>query len=123
MRELVVVAGELHAEDLEDGHITVLSQMLAAAATNPDLRGPIRERFEPWIEIVERALVRVLDGTPYAGVLPVHDLALAVTRRVHRDRIAAQPVVRRPVRPRRPPCVQDLRVAGGRPRIATGHGA
>ena len=79
LRELVTVAGELHQEDLEDGHITVLSQMLAAAATNADLRRPMAERFEPWIAIVERALVRVLDGTPYAGLLPVHDLALAVT--------------------------------------------
>ncbi len=79
LRELVAVAGELHAEDLEDGHITVLSQMLAAAATNPELRRPMRDRFEPWIDIVERALVRVLEPTPYAGLLPVHDLALAVT--------------------------------------------
>jgi AcrR family transcriptional regulator len=79
LRELVVVAGELHAEDLEDGHITVLSQMLAAAATVPELRRPMAERFEPWIAIVERTLVRVLAATPYAGMLPVHDLALAVT--------------------------------------------
>jgi AcrR family transcriptional regulator len=79
LRELVVVAGELHAEDLEDGHITVLSQMLAAAATNPDLRQPMADRFQPWIDIVERAVVRVLDGTPYAGLLPVADLALAIT--------------------------------------------
>jgi len=79
LRELVAVAGELHAEDLDDGHITVLSQMLAAAATNPELRRPMAERFQPWIDIVERALVRVLEATPYAGLLPVHDLALAVT--------------------------------------------
>ncbi len=79
LRELVTVAGELHAEDLDDGHITVLSQMLAASATIPELRRPMAERFEPWIDIVENALVRVLAGTPYAGVLPVHDLALAVT--------------------------------------------
>ena len=78
LRELVVVAGELHAEDLDDGHITVLSQMLAAAATIPELRAPMRERFEPWIDIVERAIVRVLEGTPYAALVPVHDLALAV---------------------------------------------
>ena len=46
LRELVAVAGELHAEDLDDGHITVLSQMLAAAATIPELRDPMRERFD-----------------------------------------------------------------------------
>ncbi|HEX7276564.1 MAG TPA: TetR family transcriptional regulator, partial [Acidimicrobiales bacterium] len=69
LRELVAVAGELHAEDLEDGHITVLSQMLAAAATVPELRQPMRERFDPWIAIVEEAVVRVVEGTPYADLV------------------------------------------------------
>ena len=79
LRELVAVAGELHAEDLEEGHITVLSQMLAAAATNPDLRAPLRDRFEPWIAIVDRTLARAVEGTPYAQLAPTRDLALAVT--------------------------------------------
>ncbi len=79
LRELVVVAGELHAEDLEDGHITVLSQMLAAAATNPELRRPMFERFEPWIAIVERTVARAIAGTPQAELVPVRDLALAIT--------------------------------------------
>jgi hypothetical protein len=52
--------------------------MLAAAATIPELRAPMREKFEPWIDIVERAIVRVLADTPYAALVPVHDLALAV---------------------------------------------
>lgn len=79
LRELVVVAGGLHAEDLEHGHITVLSQMLAAAATNPDLRGPMAERFEPWVAIVERTIARVVEGTAFAAAVPVRDLALAIT--------------------------------------------
>jgi AcrR family transcriptional regulator len=79
LRELVVVAGELHAEDLQDGHITVLSQMLAAAATNPELRRPMFERFEPWIAIVERTVARAIEDTPYAQLVPVRDLALAIT--------------------------------------------
>jgi len=79
LRELVAVAGELHAEDMEDGHITVLSQMLAAAATNPELRQPMLERFQPWVAIVERTITRAVAGSPYAELVPAHDLALAVT--------------------------------------------
>ena len=79
LRELVAVASELHAEDLEQGHITVLSQMLAAAATNPELRGPMLELFEPWIALVERAIARALGTTPYAELVPARDLALAIT--------------------------------------------
>ena len=79
LRELVAVAGELHAEDMEEGHITVLSQMLAMAATQPDMREPLRERFDPWIQIVERSLKRAIDDTPYGALVPTHDLALAIT--------------------------------------------
>ena len=43
---LVSIAGELHQQDMEDGHITVLTQMLAGVATNPELREPLRERFQ-----------------------------------------------------------------------------
>lgn len=79
LRELVAVAGELHAEDVVDGHITVLSQMLAAAATDPELRAPMLERFEPWLAIVERTVARAVQDTPYASLVPVRDLALAIT--------------------------------------------
>jgi AcrR family transcriptional regulator len=79
LRELVDVAGELHSEDLEEGHMTVLSQMLAGAATDDELRGPLKERFEPWIALVERSVARAVAGTPYETLVPVRDLALAVT--------------------------------------------
>lgn len=79
LRELVAVAGELHREDLDDGHITVLSQMLAAAAANDDLRAPMRERFEPWINVVERSLERALSTMPYGSIVPQRDLAVAIT--------------------------------------------
>ena len=78
LRELVAVAGELHAEDLVDGHMTAISQMLAAAATKPELREPMRQRFQPWIDIIERTLQRAVAGTPYAQLVPVHDLALGI---------------------------------------------
>ena len=43
--ELVAVAAELHREDAEQGHITVLAQMLAGSTTNPELKAPLAERF------------------------------------------------------------------------------
>ena len=94
LRELVAVAGELHAEDLEDGHITVLSQMLAAAATNPDLRRPMADRFEPWIDIVERAIGPGPGGHPLRLPRPGPRPRPGRHRRVHRHRAAAEPVRR-----------------------------
>jgi AcrR family transcriptional regulator len=76
---LVAEAGRLHGEDMDDGHMTVLSQMLAAAATDPGLRGPLRKRFEPWMEIVERTVVRALADSPYGQLVPAKDLAFGIT--------------------------------------------
>jgi AcrR family transcriptional regulator len=77
--ELVAVAGELHREDSSEGHITVLAQMLAGATTTPELKGPLAERFRPWNDLVEGAIARVVEGTPYAAIVPVQDLAFVVT--------------------------------------------
>jgi AcrR family transcriptional regulator len=76
---LVAEAGRLHSEDMDDGHMTVLSQMLAAAATDPDLRAPLRERFEPWMQIVERTVVRALGDSAYGQLVPAKDLAFGIT--------------------------------------------
>lgn len=79
LAELVAEAGRLHGEDMDDGHMTVLSQMLAAAATEPELRAPLRERFEPWMAIVEGTVLRALGDSPYARLVPAKDLAFGVT--------------------------------------------
>jgi AcrR family transcriptional regulator len=76
---LVAEAGRLHGEDMDDGHMTVLSQMLAAAATDPDLRAPLKERFRPWMEIVERTVLRALGDSPYGQLVPAKDLAFGIT--------------------------------------------
>src|SRR5437870_5393425 len=69
--ELVAVAKGLHSEDVEGGHIRVLSQMVAGSSSSPELAEQLLRRFDPWIEVVEGAIVRVVAGTPYEGVLPV----------------------------------------------------
>lgn len=53
--------------------------MLAGSTTNPELKGPLAERFRPWTELVEGAIAWVVAGTPYASIVPVEDLAFVVT--------------------------------------------
>jgi AcrR family transcriptional regulator len=79
LRELVEVAASLHREDTEEGHIAVLSQLLAGSVTNPALKAPLRERFQPWMDIVQVAIEGVVAGTPYASLVPAADLAFVVT--------------------------------------------
>jgi AcrR family transcriptional regulator len=76
--ELIAVGAECHREDVEEGNIRVLSQMLAAASSSPDLAAKLREFFDPWVELVEDAVGRVVAGTAYQGAVPVHDVAMGV---------------------------------------------
>ena len=75
---LVEAARRLHAEDLESGHITVLSEMIAGSVGNPDLGREIVARMEPWLDLVERAVTQLTGGSPLADLLPARDLAFGV---------------------------------------------
>ncbi len=77
--QLVEVAAGLHAEDVEHGHIHVLSQMLAGASSSPELAVEVLRRFEPWTEMVVVAIRRVVQGTPYEQLVPVDDLAFVIS--------------------------------------------
>lgn len=76
--DLVRVARDLHEEEAKHGSVAVLSQMLAGAATSPELAAGVRDGFDPWMALVEEAVTRVLAGTPYAGIVPVEDLSFAI---------------------------------------------
>ena len=76
--ELISVGAECHREDIEDGNIRVLSQMLAAASSSPELATKLQAFFDPWVQLVEDAVTRVVGGTPYEGAVPVHDVAMGV---------------------------------------------
>ena len=77
--ELAVLAGELHKEDTQSGNITVLTQILAGAAHDPELGPRVFEEFAPWTDMVDEAIRKVIAGSPFEEALPVEDLALAVS--------------------------------------------
>lgn len=76
---LVEVGAELHQEDVASGTIHVLSQVMAAASGDELFAKEIGEIFEEWIDVVHRALQRVLGASPVAGLLPLRELASAVS--------------------------------------------
>jgi len=79
LAELAKVARDLHAEDMAEGHVTVLVQMLAATASDPDLAARLLRIFEPWIALVHRTLERVVGDSPFRRLLPAEDGAYALT--------------------------------------------
>jgi AcrR family transcriptional regulator len=76
--ELFDVAGRVFTQDLDEGHLKVLSELIAAASGNATLGARIAERIDPWIVLTESTMRRVLAGTPLANVVDAHELATAI---------------------------------------------
>ena len=78
LEEMLEVAMRIYREDLEQGHMTVVSELIAGSMAHPELKPEVLRRMEPWIEFVEEALEKVLAGSPFAGALPTRQLAFAL---------------------------------------------
>jgi AcrR family transcriptional regulator len=76
--ELATLAREIYAEDLENGYVTVLAEMVAGGASNPELGAAIVARLEPWIEMVQDKLGELLAGSPLEALVPARDVAFAI---------------------------------------------
>ena len=76
--ELIEVARRNYREDLEEGHMTVVAEMVAGGVANPRLRPEISSRLREWIGFVEEVFGRFLGGSPLASVVPSPDLAFAL---------------------------------------------
>ncbi|UGY91532.1 TetR/AcrR family transcriptional regulator [Streptomyces gobiensis] len=77
LEELAEAAAQIYQDDLEGGHITLFTELVAAALAKPELRTEVTKRAEPWMEFIETTLERVIGGTPLAKLTPPRDLANA----------------------------------------------
>ncbi len=79
LHDLVAFAREMHRENLEHGHVTVLVQVLALTSAHPEIREDIADVFDPWIEMVRTTLARLLGEDGLAGIGTTGDIAVGVT--------------------------------------------
>jgi AcrR family transcriptional regulator len=77
LTDLVQIARRLHAEDLESGATTTVTQMMAAA-TDPVRGGALLDRFNLWIGLVQEALERAAAEYLVAAVVPPREAAYAI---------------------------------------------
>ena len=77
LTDLVQIARRLHAEDLESGATTTVTQMMAAAS-DPERGGALLDRFDLWIGLVQEALERAAAQYPIAAVVPPREAAYAI---------------------------------------------
>ncbi|MGW2300156.1 TetR/AcrR family transcriptional regulator [Streptomyces sp. NPDC001809] len=78
LTELLAFGRALHEEERAAGHVAFLGQLLAGAQAHPRLAPATAAGLDLWITEIERVLVRVLAGTPFAGLTDPAALARAV---------------------------------------------
>lgn len=79
LAELVSVGRQIHDVELEQGSTVVLTQLLAGSVASPTLAEAILDGMRPWTALVEDALRRVVADTALASVVPMEDLAFAIS--------------------------------------------
>jgi AcrR family transcriptional regulator len=79
LRELQRVGRDLHTRESEAGNVTVLSQMLAGAQTNPAFATATRDALALWTVEIEQVLTRVMADSPLGAAADIRGLARAVT--------------------------------------------
>jgi AcrR family transcriptional regulator len=76
--ELAGLAREIYREDLENGYVTVLGEMVAGGVGAPELGREVVARIEPWVEMVESKVRALVAGSPFERMIPARDLAFAI---------------------------------------------
>jgi AcrR family transcriptional regulator len=77
LADLVAIARRLHDEDLREGSVTAVTQLMAAA-NDPERGGVLLDRFDEWIRLVEDALGRAAGQVPMASLVPPREAAYAI---------------------------------------------
>jgi AcrR family transcriptional regulator len=75
--ELTSLLGRIYREDVESGHIRVVSELVAGSVAQPDLGPRVVELMEPWLELAEAAVERTLAGSPMLELATPRRLAYA----------------------------------------------
>lgn len=75
VEQLVEAAAQIYRADVEGGHITLFTELVAASVSKPELRPEINSRAEPWLAFIEQTWDRVVGGTPLGRMLPAREVA------------------------------------------------
>jgi len=75
--DLVATLAEIYRDDLATGHITVVSELVAASISRPELAERVTALMDPWIQLAERAVQAILSESPIGEVASARSLARA----------------------------------------------
>jgi AcrR family transcriptional regulator len=78
LSELATLAREIYAEDLENGYVTVLGEMVAAGVSHAGLGAEVVACLQPWVDMVEHKVRELLAGSVFESMVPPRDVAFAI---------------------------------------------
>jgi AcrR family transcriptional regulator len=78
LEELMAVARQIYREDVEGGHLTIFSEMVAASLAHRELGPELVARAEPWLDFVEGAIRKAGGDSPLLQILPPREIAYGI---------------------------------------------
>jgi AcrR family transcriptional regulator len=78
LEELMTVARQIYREDVEGGHITIFTEMVAASLAHKELAPELIARSEPWLDFVEGALKKAAGDSPFLQLIPPREIAYSI---------------------------------------------
>jgi AcrR family transcriptional regulator len=66
--ELIAAAGRIFQEDLEQGYVRVLVELIGAASSIPAFGAEVLKRIKPWEGFAQRTMARLFEGSPLQPV-------------------------------------------------------
>ena len=77
IERLLELLAEIYRDDVESGHIRVVSELVGASVTNTELAPRVVALMEPWIELARSTVERVLADSPLRELATAREFALA----------------------------------------------
>jgi len=78
LRSALAMARRQYRTDMDEGHITVLAELVAGASSTPQLGPELVRCMEPWLDFAEESIRRFLGGTPLETMIPARAAAHAL---------------------------------------------
>ena len=76
--ELAALARDIYREDLENGYVTVLGEMVVGGVSDRELGRAVVARVQPWVEMVELKIRALVAVSPFESMVSPRDLAFAI---------------------------------------------
>jgi AcrR family transcriptional regulator len=76
--ELAALGRRIYEEDLDNGYVIVLGELVTAGASRAALGAGVAACLRPWVDMVERKVEGLLAGSPLQEILPPRDAAFAI---------------------------------------------